>query len=261
MSKSSSKQVAVDVDENDVFLNFLNKKTRNLNKKLREIEDLEKLENLKAEQIQKINSRDSVNAQIKENEKVISLYRSAMKEANQEASQKKKESAPKPVVETQVRVEEKIVINTKAVDEAREEAVLRLLKLSLVAQLNDAPQSAVNLYAATFQASGADNDTSLSQHLREAASQLNNYALGFDPASAEVDQFLSSHSHLTVADLVSHRQSNQQQANSPLVVDEEPQQQQNEVEEEVQQPLARNEPANEQVEEERKEARVEGRIL
>lgn len=75
------------------FLDFLNKKFRNLNKKLREIETLESLKEIKLEQQKKIDGKGALLSQLKEYEEIKSLFLQAEKEAGKAAK-------PKPQVTT-----------------------------------------------------------------------------------------------------------------------------------------------------------------
>lgn len=78
------------------FLNYLSKKQRNLNKKLRDIEALEKLQELNQAQKKKIECKDSLKSQYAEFEEIRKQFHLAEQEAGIEPTlPKKKETKPK----------------------------------------------------------------------------------------------------------------------------------------------------------------------
>ncbi|CAD8138207.1 unnamed protein product [Paramecium octaurelia] len=73
-------------EEKDFYFNYLSKKSRNLQKKLKDIADLEELsktKELKQEQVQKIQSKEENNEKVKELEAQLSNWLSAKREAEQ----------------------------------------------------------------------------------------------------------------------------------------------------------------------------------
>lgn len=86
-TKTTQKKHGFNLDEEkDIFLAFVNKKIRNARKKIEAIEELAKRDKatLKAEQLEKINSRSEVNESIKTQEGLRDLYYSAFKIAKEE---------------------------------------------------------------------------------------------------------------------------------------------------------------------------------
>lgn len=84
-------------EEKDFYLSFINKKLRNIRKKLDQIEELLRRDQttLKSEQLEKINSRQEVLQSIKHFEELKDLYYSAFKAAGEEAKQAQKETSSK----------------------------------------------------------------------------------------------------------------------------------------------------------------------
>ena len=66
---------AVIDEENEPFLRALQKKVRNINKKLTQITELEAKENLKPEQIQKINRKDALIEERSRIDETATLFR------------------------------------------------------------------------------------------------------------------------------------------------------------------------------------------
>jgi hypothetical protein len=86
-------------EEKDFYLSFINKKLRNIRKKLDQIEELLRRDQttLKSEQMEKINSRQEVLQSVKHFEELKDLYYSAFKAAGEEAKQAQKETSSKKV--------------------------------------------------------------------------------------------------------------------------------------------------------------------
>ena len=79
-TKKGKEKEAIIEEDGDFFINYINKKIRNIKKKLREISDLEKLETLKKEQEDKINSKAQLEETVVNFEKTKLLYKEAQKE-------------------------------------------------------------------------------------------------------------------------------------------------------------------------------------
>jgi len=76
------------------FLNFLNKKTRNLSKKLRDIENIENLQDIKPEQQKKIDGKPALEAQVKEFENIKKLFLQAESEVTKSNKTQKVQGIP-----------------------------------------------------------------------------------------------------------------------------------------------------------------------
>lgn len=77
-AKAKSVFDTVKPEERDFFFNYIAKKVRNNNKKLKDIEKLEEdkknNKDLKVEQLEKIASKEDVYATIKDYERIINLW-------------------------------------------------------------------------------------------------------------------------------------------------------------------------------------------
>lgn len=108
MSLARKQETLIEEDK-DFYLSFLNKKIRNTKKKLEQIDELLKKdpETLKAEQREKIDSRDEVLQTIKQHDDLKNLYYTAYKVSLEEgkATPKSKTSDKKSKTETQDPVE------------------------------------------------------------------------------------------------------------------------------------------------------------
>lgn len=104
------------------FLNYLNKKQRNLNKKLRDIETLENLQELNQAQKKKIEGKDSLKSQYAEFEEIRKHFHLAEQEAGLETTlPKKKEHKPKKEKKQQpVQKKEEIEAEIKEVNQVKE---------------------------------------------------------------------------------------------------------------------------------------------
>ena len=93
-------------EDKDIFLVSLNKKFRNLNKKLRDIEELEKQasDSLKQEQKAKIQSKSSLKENVAEIEKIKSFYFKAYEE-NQQEIKNQSGNVPLPKAENSQQLE------------------------------------------------------------------------------------------------------------------------------------------------------------
>ena len=102
--KESQKKTETLIDEEkDFYLSFINKKLRNIRKKLDQIEELMKRDQsaLKAEQLEKINSRPEVLQSIKYYDDLKEVYYTAYKSAGEEAKPAQKESSTKKNVQNE----------------------------------------------------------------------------------------------------------------------------------------------------------------
>ena len=84
-------------EEKDAFLSFINKRLRNNNKKLKEIQELEARENLKAEQKAKIQSKPQILENSKYYEGIKDLYYQSLKVVEEEGGEYIKPPAPKSI--------------------------------------------------------------------------------------------------------------------------------------------------------------------
>lgn len=101
--ETQKKPEALIDEEKDFYLSFINKKLRNIRKKLDQIEELAKRDQstLKSEQLEKINSRPEVLQSIKYYDDLKEVYYTAFKTAGEEAKQAQKESFSKKGVQNQ----------------------------------------------------------------------------------------------------------------------------------------------------------------
>jgi len=135
MAQKGSRKRELTIDEEkDIFLSFINKKSRNNRKKLEQIDELVKKDKstLKPEQLDKINSKAEVDAQVKYYDKIKDLYYEAQKTAKEEGKEetgvtiKKEESQPEPTRKVSEPVEEKVSVT---------DSLLKILNLVHLAQL------------------------------------------------------------------------------------------------------------------------------
>lgn len=128
------KKYNLDIDEEkDIFLSSLNKKIRNNRKKLEQIDELSKRDKttLKAEQIEKINSKSEVKESIKYIETIKGLYYEALKTAKEEGK-----ALPVPVEGKKAQKEETAQEEAQAepvverVEESEEERAARAAQIT-----------------------------------------------------------------------------------------------------------------------------------
>ena len=106
-TKKVKEQLTNEEEEGDFFINFINKKVRNIKKKLREISELEKTsDELKREQIEKINSKEQLENSIIQYQKTKQLYKEAHKENPQEKKKEIKEKKGQEKISSEVKTSE-----------------------------------------------------------------------------------------------------------------------------------------------------------
>jgi len=146
MTQNIIKKFNLNIDEEkDHFLNFLNKRVRNNRKKLDQIDELSKRDKttLKAEQIEKINSKAEVKENIKYIDTIRLMYYEALKTARDEGKfvpGTTGESAPVTKTEESTQIatkqEEEAPVKPEVSEKERQEEIARITRENLSKVIN-----------------------------------------------------------------------------------------------------------------------------